>query len=108
MNSNLSYQILSSTNDYTESLGKTIENITNTYSVGFKKSDFSFAQTLNGEVKKHQTKDFSQGQLRKTGDQFDIALNGPGFFEVDLITTGSNDFVLMVFNLDVYFNALKT
>ena len=55
-------------------------------SIGYKKNQTTFVETLNGEIAKQESKDFSQGPLRRTGEVFDLALNGPGFFEVELPT----------------------
>ena len=84
MTGNLAYNILGATQKYTEALNASIENLSNINSVGYKKTEASFAQTLNGEVEKYESKDFSQGPVRKTTEPLDIALNGPGFLEVDL------------------------
>src|SRR3989338_5333867 len=66
------------------SLNNAIANVSNVNSIGYKKSKTTFVETLNGEVAKYEGKDFSQGALRKTGEVYDIALNGPGFFEVEM------------------------
>lgn len=84
MFSRLGYQTLRSTEGNTEALGKTIENITNINSVGYKKSQMSFVETLSGEIEKRDSKDFAQGHLRRTGEVFDLALDGAGFFEVEM------------------------
>ncbi len=80
----LGYQTNRATEGSTESLSRTIENISNMRSIGYKKNQTTFIEALNGEIAKHETKDFSQGPLRRTGEVFDLALNGPGFFEVEL------------------------
>ena len=84
MFSKLGYQGFDSTKKNVEALTNSVENISNINSVGYKKTQTSFVETLNGEVAKRETKDFSQGNLRKTGEVFDLALDGPGFFEVEL------------------------
>ena len=84
MFSKLGYQTLKATEGSTEALARTIENISNLKSVGYKKNQTTFVETLNGEITKHEAKDFSQGPLRKTGEVFDLALDGPGFFEIEL------------------------
>jgi flagellar basal-body rod protein FlgG len=80
----LGYQTTRATEGSTESLSRTIENISNMKSIGYKKNQTTFIETLNGEIARHETKDFSQGLLRRTGEVFDLALNGPGFFEIEL------------------------
>ncbi len=84
MFSKLGYQGFDSTKKNVEALTNSIENISNMNSVGYKKTQTSFVETLNGEISKKETKSFSQGNLRKTGEVFDLALDGPGFFEVEL------------------------
>ena len=80
----LEYQAYDATRKNIDTLASIIENISNINSIGYKKTQTSFVETLNGEIAKHDTKDFSQGALRRTGDTLDFALDGPGFFEVEL------------------------
>ena len=80
----LGYQAFSSTENNVDVLAKVIENISNVNSIGYKKGEVSFFETLSGEVSKCERKNFSQGPLRKTGDLYDLALEGPGFFEIEL------------------------
>lgn len=81
---NLGYQSMRSTERSVDALSRLIENISNVNSLGYKRSKLSFTETLEGEMMKYESREFSQGPLRKTGDVFDFALNGPGFFEVEL------------------------
>ncbi len=81
---NTGYKTIKSAENVVSFLNKTIENLSNVYSVGYKKNQQSFVEALNGEISKHDTKDFTQGPLRKTAETFDLALDGPGFFEVEL------------------------
>ncbi len=53
-------------------------NLANTNTPGFKKDIPIFRDYML----KATSPDFSQGQLRKTGGTFDLALNGPGFFQI--------------------------
>lgn len=80
----MGYQIHKATENSMRTLINTIENLSNVNSIGYKKSKSSFAEALNGEIIKYENKDFSQGPLRRTGELYDVALNGPGFFEVEL------------------------
>ena len=80
----LGYQTLKATEGSSESLARTIENISNIKSLGYKRNQTSFVETLNGEITRHESKDFSQGPLRRTGEVFDLALDGQGFFEIEL------------------------
>lgn len=84
MLNNAGYQTIKATEGNTEALARTFENISNIKSVGYKKNQTTFYETLSGEIAKHETKDFSQGPLRRTGEVYDLALDGPGFFEVEL------------------------
>lgn len=80
----LGYQTLKAAEGSSDTLSRTIENISNVRSLGYKRNQTSFIETLNGEIAKHESKDFSQGSLRKTGEEFDLALEGPGFFEIEM------------------------
>lgn len=84
MFSKFGYQTLKATERNAEALSKIIENISNVKSIGYKRSNTSFVEMLNGEIAKQESKDFSQGPLRKTIEPYDLALSGPGFFEVEL------------------------
>ena len=84
MTGNLGYQAYRSTERSIDALSRLIENITNVNSLGYKRTKLSFTETLEGEIMKHESREFSQGPLRKTGEIFDFALNGPGLFEVEL------------------------
>lgn len=79
----MSYETYRATQGGLASLANIAENISNVKSVGYKKSDSTFVDALNSEVAKHE-RDFSQGPLRRTSQIFDLALEGPGFFEVEL------------------------
>ena len=83
---NIGYKTYRATSLNIDSLSKTIENISNSNSIGYKRSTDSFSEALNGEITRHESKDFSQGPLRRTAEPFDIALDGKGFFEVELPT----------------------
>lgn len=78
------YQSLQGLQNSLGALNNMIENISNVNSIGYKQKKSSFVETLNGEMARHENKDFSQGPLRRTGELYDLALEGPGFFEVEL------------------------
>ena len=82
----LGYNVYRAVENNMDAVSGLVENISNANSVGYKKSQTSFAQTLNGEVAKYENKDFSQGSLRRTGEALDVAVEGTGFFEVELPT----------------------
>ena len=54
-------------------------NLANVDTVGYKKDVISFDR----EFKAALTKDFAQGDFRQTGNAFDLALTGEGFFKID-------------------------
>jgi flagellar basal-body rod protein FlgG len=54
-------------------------NIANSNTNGFKKDVMSFSQTL--DMQSVSKTDFSQGPIRYTGNELDIALGSKGFFE---------------------------
>lgn len=81
----MGYEVSRATESGIEALARIISNITNANSVGYKKETTSFIETLNGKIAKFENKDFSQGPLRRTSQIFDFALEGPGFFEVELL-----------------------
>ncbi len=60
-------------------------NLANTAVVGFKRDRVSFQEILAGTEKAlvHVETDLGQGELRFTGNQLDLAINGPGFFKVN-------------------------
>ncbi len=80
----LGYQTLKAAEGSAESLSTIVENLSNVKSLSYKKKQITFVETLNGEIGKQESKDFSQGPLRKTAEEFDLAIDGPGFFEVEL------------------------
>lgn len=82
----LGYESYRATQVGVDALEKLVENISNAHSLGYKKNQTSFVETLNGEITKHTSKNFSQGPLRRTGDSLDLGIEGPGFFEVELPT----------------------
>lgn len=65
-------------------LDEIVSNLSNIKSIGYKKRETNFITTLNGELAKYQHTVFSQGSLRKTLEPFDVAIEGPGFFEVEM------------------------
>ena len=84
MLSKLGYEALTASQASMGLVNEIIENLSNVYSIGYKKSKTTFAEALNGEVSKHQNKIHSQGVLRKTAELYDLGIEGPGYFEVEL------------------------
>lgn len=56
-------------------------NMANSNTNGFKKDLISFAEAL--ETQSNSSTDFSQGPIRFTGNEFDVALSSKGFFKVE-------------------------
>jgi len=56
-------------------------NMANSSTNGFKKDTISFYEAL--EMQSVSTTDFSQGPLRYTGNELDVALGSKGFFKVE-------------------------
>jgi len=54
-------------------------NLANVDTNGFKKDTISFDEKFKAQV----NKDFSQGNIIRTGNPFDVALSGQGFFKVE-------------------------
>lgn len=82
--SNIGYKALKAAKNSIDMINQTIENFSNVKSLGYKKKEVSFIETLNGEIERVEGADHSQGTLRRTGDIYDVALEGPGYFEVEL------------------------
>lgn len=80
----LGNQVFRASEKSTDALANVISNISNMKTVGYKKGEITFAEALNGEILKYESKDFSQGPLRRTAEPFDLAIEGKGFFEVEL------------------------
>lgn len=66
------------------------QNLANVDTVGFKRRGTAirgFEFQLNGRttdgIETERTVDWSQGQLERTGNPYDLALHGPGFFAID-------------------------
>lgn len=54
-------------------------NLANVDTTGYKKDVVSFDQKFEAQL----NKDFSQGDVTATGNPFDVALDGPGFFKIE-------------------------
>src|SRR3989338_2213637 len=80
----LGSQALRATEASSSLLTDVITNISNIKSLGYKKGETTFVEALNGELIKCTSKDFSQGLLRQTTEPLDLAIEGKGFFEVEL------------------------
>jgi len=56
-------------------------NLANVDTTGYKKDVVSFDQKFKAQL----NKDFAQGDVTQTGNPFDVALAGPGFFKVETV-----------------------
>lgn len=69
-------------------------NLANVDTTGYKKDVVSFDQKFKAQL----NKDFAQGDITQTGNPFDVALAGPGFFKVETVDgiqyTRNGNFVL--------------
>ena len=77
-----------------QSLANTANNLANITTNGYRRMNVSFEAILRGEQQtteakginynriRHNFTDFSQGPIKETGNPFDLALQGPGFFKV--------------------------
>lgn len=63
-------------------LGTISTNFTNINTVGFKSSSFDQLLKLDGSIETYTRRDDSNGQIRITNNDFDIAIDGPGFIPV--------------------------
>ncbi len=69
----------------------TANNLANVATAGFKRDRIAFREVLltayNGEVKQAKTEsiytDFGPGEVKRTGNPLDVALNGHGFFKIE-------------------------
>ncbi|MFN2355674.1 MAG: flagellar basal-body rod protein FlgF [Desulfopila sp.] len=104
------YSALSGAITRQQSINNISANLANVTTVGYKKKGMSFESMLEGAKQIEATKginynrvrgnyaDLSQGPLKETGNTFDLAINGEGFFKIrgaeqDLLTRKGN-FVL--------------
>ena len=80
-------ELASSGQDAYASVQETIaRNLANANTVGFKKNMISFKTVLDGETSTLQTDygiDYSHGSLKYTGNTFNMAIDGDGFFAVE-------------------------
>lgn len=101
------YSALSGAITRQQSIDNITANLANVSTAGYKKKRMNFETMLSNEqqvaaakgvnysrVKGNYT-DFSQGPLKETGNTFDVAINGEGFFKIrssegDLLTRKGN------------------
>jgi flagellar basal-body rod protein FlgG len=64
-------------------LGDKVIDLNNVFTTGYKKKDTSFHDTLNG-VQTYQRRLHTSGQSKLTSRELDFAIEGKGFFEIQL------------------------
>jgi flagellar basal-body rod protein FlgG len=77
------YKSMSSVNRHMETLGQTVGDINNIFTVGYRAKDQRFHETLNG-IRGNTRRDFTDGVAKSTNRELDFALQGKGFFEIQL------------------------
>ena len=60
-----------------------VSDINNSFTYGYKAKRTTFHDTVRGLQEQH-TRDFNDGTAIKTNRQLDLALQGPGFFEIEM------------------------
>lgn len=88
------YNGVSGLDSFQKALNVESHNISNVNTVGFKSDRINFADMMyqdrmgKGAATQSVQKDFSTGSLKLTGNSFDVAINGKGFFVVTDPTNG--------------------
>ncbi len=77
------YQCLSTVNRHMKVLGDKVTDISNIFTIGYQAKMNTFHDTLNG-LRVTERKDFTPGVPGKTNQELDFAIEGKGFFEVEL------------------------
>jgi flagellar basal-body rod protein FlgG len=70
-------------NRHMQVLGDKVIDLNNIFTTGYKKKDTSFHETLNG-MKSYYKRHHSDGQAKHTSRDLDFAIEGQGFFEIQL------------------------
>jgi flagellar basal-body rod protein FlgG len=70
-------------NRHMQVLGDKVIDLNNVFTTGYKKKDTSFHETLNG-MKPYYRRHHSDGQSKLTSRELDFAIEGKGFFEIQL------------------------
>ncbi len=77
------YQCLGTVNRHMKVLGDKVTDISNIFTTGYQAKINTFHDTLNG-LRVTERKDFTPGVPGKTNQELDFAIEGKGFFEVEL------------------------
>ena len=78
-----SLKSMSAVNHHMRDLGGLVEGVNNAFTKGYKAKDMSFHETLDG-MKTYEKRYFTDGVAKKTNGELDFAIQGKGFFEVEL------------------------
>src|SRR5579862_6992154 len=71
-----------------EVLGTVANNIANISTAGYKRAEATIVSGVSQIPEVFLRRDMSQGAIAPTGNPNDLAINGPGFFEVTLPNGG--------------------
>ncbi|MDA0771657.1 MAG: flagellar hook basal-body protein [Cyanobacteria bacterium] len=77
------YNSISSVNHHMHDLGNRVVDINNIFTTGYRGKQTSFHETIHG-MKMVERRDFNNGAPAKTNRELDFAIQGKGFFEVEL------------------------
>lgn len=77
------YQVMGTINRHTERLGDNVRDMNNLFTPGYKRKETHFHETMNG-MKARSRRLHTTGIPKKTGRELDFAIQGKGFFEVEL------------------------
>lgn len=77
------YQSIGALNRQMEVMGDAVSDINNSFTKGYKSKRTTFHETVNG-LRRSETRDFQDGMGAKTGRGLDFAIEGEGFFEIEL------------------------
>jgi flagellar basal-body rod protein FlgG len=77
------YKSMSSINRHMETLSDTVGDINNTFTTGYKAKDSRFHETLSG-IRRDVRRNNEDGVAKTTNRELDFALQGKGYFEIQL------------------------
>ena len=77
------YRSMGTVNRHMQVLGDKVIDLNNVFTTGYKKKDTSFHETFNG-MKTYQRRHHTDGQSKLTSRELDFAIEGKGFFEIQL------------------------
>jgi flagellar basal-body rod protein FlgG len=77
------YKSMSSVNRHMDTLGEVVGDINNIFTTGYKAKDSKFHETLDG-IRRHTRRDHEDGVAKTTNRELDFALQGKGFFEIQM------------------------